>query len=186
VRLHDFRTDPQRPVAHRAGVLHPAERQQLGQECCNLAERCEGGIPGRPVGQLRGQRVLAELEHGAALHRGRTPAGAGEPPSHSHRHVAEQGTERRPVVTLADQHAPAGLTRATALTKSGDLCRHELSLQRRREPFRLVQPQPEFGQAGLRVTLDAGELGLGDYAGLELRDQPHPPHQLRHQPTLIP
>ncbi len=28
VRLHDFRADAQRPVAHRAGVLRPAERQR--------------------------------------------------------------------------------------------------------------------------------------------------------------
>ena len=30
VRLHDFRADAQRPVVHRASVLRPAERQQLG------------------------------------------------------------------------------------------------------------------------------------------------------------
>jgi hypothetical protein len=40
------------------------------------------------------------------------------------------------------------------------------------------QPQPELGQAGLRVTLDAGELGFGRHTRLELRDQLHPPHQL--------
>ena len=186
VRPHDLRADPQRPAAHRAGVLRPAERQQLGQQRRHLAERCEGGVPGCDIGQLRGQRVLAELENGAALRPGRTLAGAGEPPADPDRHVTEQGAERRPVMAFADQHLPAGLARATALTESGDLRRHELGLQRRREPLRLVQPQPELGHSGLRVTLNLGELGLRDHARREFRDQLHPPHQLRHQPTLIP
>ena len=63
-------------------------------------------------------------------------------------------------------------------TLGGDLCRHELSLQRRREPLRLVQPQPEIGHTGLHVALNAGELGLGDHAWLKFRDQLHLPHQL--------
>jgi hypothetical protein len=89
-------------------------------------------------------------------------------------------------MALAGQRSPAGLARPTALARGGDLCRHEPGLQRRREPFRLVQLQPELGQAGLRVALDAGELGLGDHAGLEFRDQLHSPHQLRHRLPLIP
>ena len=89
-------------------------------------------------------------------------------------------------MALADQHVPAGLAGTTALPKSGDLPRHESGLQRRREPFRLGEAEPELGQAGLLITHDAGDLGLADHAGLEFRDQPHPPHQVRHPPTLIP
>ena len=47
---HDLCADPQRPVPHRAGVLRPAERQQLGQQGRDLAERRQGRIPGRHVG----------------------------------------------------------------------------------------------------------------------------------------
>ena len=89
-------------------------------------------------------------------------------------------------MALAGQHAPTGLARATACAQSSDLRRHELGLQRRRELLRLGEREPELGQAGPLVTLNVGELGLSDRAGLKLRDQLHPPHQLRHQPTPIP
>jgi hypothetical protein len=39
VRLHDVLADPQRPVPHRARVPRPADREQLGQERGDLAER---------------------------------------------------------------------------------------------------------------------------------------------------
>jgi hypothetical protein len=87
-------------------------------------------------------------------------------------------------MALAGQHAPAGLARATMCAQGSDLRRHELRLQCCRELLGFVQPQPELGQADLLVTFDAGELGLGGHARLKFRDHHHPPHQLRHQPTL--
>jgi hypothetical protein len=167
-------------------VPRPAERQQLGQESRDLAERRECGIPGRDMGQLGCDRALAEVDGGDALRLGRAPAGADEQPSDPHRHVAERGAEPGPAVAFAGQPAPARLARATALARHGHLRRHELGLQRRREPLRLGEPQPELGQAGLPVAPDAGDLGLGRHAGSPLRDQLHPPHQLRHQLTPLP
>jgi hypothetical protein len=115
MRLHDLCPDPQRPVAHRAGVLCSADRQQLGQEVGGLAERHERGIPRRDVGQLGRHRILAEVERGDALRPALTPAGADEHAPHPHRHLAEQGAEPRPVVALARQLAPARFARARAL-----------------------------------------------------------------------
>src|SRR4051812_15776627 len=123
---------------------------------------------------------------GAALRLTHVLAGADEQPSDPHRHVTEQGAEPGPVVAFAGQPAPARLAPATALARHGHLRRHDLSLQRRREPLRLGEPQPELGQAGLLVALDAGDLGLGRHARSPLRDQLHPPHQLRHQLTPLP
>jgi hypothetical protein len=39
MRLANGFADPQRPVTHRAGVLRPADRKQLRQQGCDLAER---------------------------------------------------------------------------------------------------------------------------------------------------
>jgi hypothetical protein len=167
-------------------VLGPAERQQLGQEVRRLAERCEGRIPGRDIGQLGRHRILAEIERGDALRPARAPAGADEQALHPYRHLAEQGAERRPVVALARQLAPARLAHTRALAQGGHLHRYHLGLQRRRQPLRLLQPQPELGHADLRLALDAREFRLGDDAGMLLRHQHHPPLQLRQRPTLVP
>jgi len=72
------------------------------------------------------------------------------------------------------------------LAHDGQLGRNHLGLERRRELLRLVEPQPEVGQACLRATFNARDLGFGRHAGLQLRYQLHTPHQLRHQPTLFP
>jgi len=72
-------------------------------------------------------------------------------------------------------HAPARQARARALAHGGHLRRHDLGLQRRRELLRLGETEPKVSQAGLRVTLDAGELGLGGHARLPFRHQLHPP-----------
>jgi len=185
-RLHDFRADAQRPVAHRAGVLRPAERQQLGQQGGDLAERRQRRIPGRHVGQFGGDRIAAKIERGNALRPALAPARADKQAPDPHWHVAEQGAERRPVVPLGGQPAPARLARARALAYGGYLRRDHLGLQRRREPLRLVQPQPEIGQADVLVALDAGKLRFGDNARMPLRNQLHPPLQLRHPPALAP
>src|SRR4051794_39341978 len=64
--LHDVLADPQRPVPDRAGVLRPADRQQLGQEGRDLAERRQGRELGGHVGQFR-RRTRAEIEGSEAL-----------------------------------------------------------------------------------------------------------------------
>jgi hypothetical protein len=111
VRLHDCRADAQRPVAHRAGVSRPAERQQLGQECRDLAERRQRRIPGRDVGQFGRQRIAAEVERGNAFRPALTPARTDEQAPDPHRHLAEQGAERRPVVGVVQNPPFLGYTR---------------------------------------------------------------------------
>ncbi len=59
-------------------------------------------------------------------------------------------------------------------------------LQRRRELLRLIEPQPEISQADVLVALNAGQLRFGDNARMPLRNQLHPPLQLRHPPALAP
>jgi len=138
------------------------------------------------VGQLRRHRVAAEVERGDALRLALAPAGADEQAPNPHRHIAEQGAEPRPVVPLGGQPASTRLACARALAQGGHLRRHHLGLQRRREPLRLVQPQPKLGQANVRVALNAGELRLGGHARLPFRHQLYPPHQLHYQPTPLP
>ncbi len=89
-------------------------------------------------------------------------------------------------MALAGQHAPARDAPATALTQHSHLGRHDLSLQCCRELLRLVQPKPKLGQTGLLIALDAGKLGFRRHPRPQLRNQRHPPHQLWHQPTLVP
>ena len=187
VRLHDLCADPQRAVAHRAGVQWPAERQQLGQEGRGFAERHEGGIPGREVGELGSNAVAAEAECGDALRLALTLARADQPAPDLDRHVAEQGAERRPVVALGGEPVPAPFASSRMGTQGRHLRRHDRSLQQLRDPLGLVQMQPELSQADLLITLDAGELGLlDDHASLTLGYQLHPPPQLRHWLTLVP
>src|SRR6185295_12697903 len=90
----------QRPVPDRAGVLRPADRQQLGQEGRDLAEGRQGRELGGHVSQFRG-RTRAEVEGSEALRLARAVAGADEQPPDPDRHVAEQGAERRTVVAFA-------------------------------------------------------------------------------------
>ncbi len=184
----DILAHAQRPVPDRARVLRPIYRQQLGQQGRNLAEGQQRRIPGRHVGQLRCDRIPTEVQCGKALR----PAlnhiltGADEQPANPDRHVAEQGAKPRPIMALAGQHAPARDARATALTHHSHLRRHDLSLECCRELLCLGEPEPKLGQAGLLVALDAGNLGFRRHPRPQLRNQLHPPHQLRHQPTLVP
>ncbi len=140
-------------------------------------------IPGRDVGEFR-RGASAEVQGGEAPRRARIMAGTDQQAPDLDRHRAEQRTEGRPGVALAGRHLPAGRAPPAALAHGRHLCRHDLGLERRREPLRLVEPEPEVGQAGLLVALDPCDLGLGRHAGLRLRDQLDPPHQLRHQPPL--
>jgi len=89
-------------------------------------------------------------------------------------------------MALAGQQGPARDAQATALAQHSHLGRHDPSLQCCRELFRLVEPQPKLSQAGLLIALDAGNFGFRHHPRPQLRNQLHPPHQLRHQPTLFP
>src|SRR3954470_9867349 len=80
----------------------------FGQEGRNLAEGHQRRIPGRHVGQLWCDRILAEVQGGEALRLTRALTGADEQPADAHRHIAEQGTKLCPIVALAGQHAPTG------------------------------------------------------------------------------
>jgi hypothetical protein len=88
-------------------------------------------------------------------------------------------------VALAGQPASTGHAPATALARHGHLYWHDLSLERGCELLRLIEPEPEVGQASLRAALNTSNLGLGRHAGPQLCNQLHPPHQFRHQPTLF-
>lgn len=72
-----------------------------------------------------------------------------------------------------------------ALTRRGDLNRHDLGLKRRCQLLRLGQPKSKISQASLLIALDAGHLSLRHDPRPKLRHQLHPPHQLRHPPTLV-
>jgi hypothetical protein len=88
---HDPLADPPRPVPHRAGVPCPTERQQLGQERGDLAERGQRRIPGGHVGELRRDGTTAKVRGSEALHAfrpARTMAGADQQPPDPERHVA--------------------------------------------------------------------------------------------------
>jgi hypothetical protein len=88
-RLHNFFADPQRPVAHRAGVRRPADRQQLRQQGCNLAERRQRRIPRRHIRQFRRDRPRLEVEDGETFGLAPTQAATGKQTSNPNRHVAE-------------------------------------------------------------------------------------------------
>src|SRR5664279_164310 len=48
----------------------------------------------------------------------------------------------------------------------------------------LREPEPEVGQAGLFIALEACDLHLRRQARLQFRNQLHSPNHLRHQPAL--
>jgi hypothetical protein len=89
-------------------------------------------------------------------------------------------------MALAGQHAPTRRATATTLAQHGHLGRHNLSLECCRELLCLVEPQPKLGQTGLLIALDTEQLGFRRHPRPQLRNQLHPPYQLRHQPTLFP
>jgi len=128
------------------------------------AERRQRRVPGRDVGELR-RDAAAEVQRGGALRPARTIAGAGQQPPNPDRHRAEQRAEGRPVVALAGQRSVASRASAAPLARGGHLRRHDLRLQRRGEPLRLLQPEPELGEAGLLFAFDPGDLGLGRHVG---------------------
>jgi hypothetical protein len=68
-------------------------------------------------------------------------------------------------MALADQPSSTGHAPATTLARHGHLRRHDLSLERRRELLRLIEPEPEFSQADRLAALNTSNLGLGRHAG---------------------
>ena len=80
--------------------------------------------------------------------------------------------------------------RRTLVTLSGPV-RLRLRIRRCEAPgcprFHVpYRPEAKVGQSNLLTALDAGDHGLGRHAGPQLRDQLHPPHQLRHRPPPPP
>ncbi len=72
------------------------------------------------------------------------------------------------------------------LAHHGYLGRNHLCLDRRCDLLCLGQPQSKVGYAGLFIALEAADLHLRRHPSPQLRDQLHPPHQLRHQLTCSP
>jgi hypothetical protein len=142
-------------------------------------------MAGGHAGELRRDRILAEVEGGEALRLARALAGADQQSPDPDRHRAEQGAERRAVMPLAGQRPPTGGAAAATLAHDRHLGRHHPGLDCGGELLGLLEPEPELRQAGLLVALEARDLGFRRHAGLQLRHQPHPPHQLRHR-TLLP
>jgi hypothetical protein len=66
------------------------------------------------------------------------------------------------------------------------LCRDDLRLNRGQELFRLRKTKPEVSQTCLLIAFEACDLRLRCLPSLKLRHQLDPPHQLRHQLTLVP
>jgi hypothetical protein len=89
------------------GSNSDSRRQQLGQQDRNLAEWHQRRISGCDVGQLRCNRIMAEIQHAKALHLNQFLTGTGKPASDAHRHIAEQRTEGNGIVALARQPPPA-------------------------------------------------------------------------------
>jgi hypothetical protein len=72
------------------------------------------------------------------------------------------------------------------LTADRHLCRDDFRLEGGGELLRLCETEPEVGQASLLIAFDACDLDLRRLPGLQLPHQLDPPHQFRHQPTLVP
>jgi hypothetical protein len=131
VLTYDVLAHPPRPISDRARVLRPADRQQLGQQDRDLAERHQRRIAGRDVGQLWCDRIMTEIQYAEALHLNPSLTGTDKQASDPHRHIAEQRAKRNGVVALASQLVPARGAASTALTRHGHLRRHDLGLKRR-------------------------------------------------------
>jgi hypothetical protein len=89
VLAYDRLAHPPRPVPDRAGILCSTDRQQLRQQARHLAERRQRRIAGGDVGQLRGNRIMAEIQHAEALHIARLLTGTDEQASNPNRHITK-------------------------------------------------------------------------------------------------
>ena len=131
VLAHDFLAYPPCPVPDRARVLRPADRQQLGQQDCNFAERRQRRISRRDVGQLWCDPIMAEVQYAEALRLNRSLTRTDKQASDPYRHIAEQRAERNGVVALTGQLVPTRRATARAFTHHGHLRRNDLGLKRR-------------------------------------------------------
>src|ERR1700759_3544337 len=93
VLAENLLTHPLPSVADRARILRPADRQQLGQQNRDLAERCQCRISGREVSQFGCHRITAEIQHAETLHLARSLTGTDKQPPRANRHIAEQRAE---------------------------------------------------------------------------------------------
>jgi hypothetical protein len=89
-------------------------------------------------------------------------------------------------MTLAGQDASTSQAQAATLAHHRHLRRDHIRLECGGELLRLRQTQTKVGQANLFVALEARKFPLRRQARLQLCNQLHPPHQLRHQLTLVP
>ena len=70
-------------------------------------------------------------------------------------------------MALAGQPSSTGQAPATTLARHGHLRRHDLSLERRCELLRLIEPEPEFSQADRLAALTRmSELDVGRLAAV--------------------
>jgi hypothetical protein len=186
IRLRNSLTDPHASIPYRACVRRPADRQQLRQELSDLAKRRQRRIPRRHIGQFGRHGRGLEIEGGKALCFAAILAGTGEQAPDPKWNVTEQQAECRGVMSLAGQLPPASRTGAAMLTGDRHLCRDDRRLEGGGELLSLCETEPEVGQARLLIAFDVRDLDLRRLPGLQLRHQLDPPHQLRHQLTLIP
>ena len=144
VLAHHLLAHAPRSVSDRARVLRPAHRQQLGQQGRHFAERRQRRVSGRDVGQLGGNRIISEIQHGEAFRLTLPLTATGQQPSDLHRHIAKQGAKRNGIAALARQPAPARRAVATEFTDHIHLRRHDLGLKRGSDLLRLSQPKSEI------------------------------------------
>jgi hypothetical protein len=96
VLAHDLLAHPPRPISNRARVLRSADRQQLGHQDRDLAERRQSGGSGRDVGQFWCDRIMAEIQHAEARRLALDLTETGEQPSDPDRQGTRScGTRRR-------------------------------------------------------------------------------------------
>ena len=164
----------------------PLIGSKLRQQARDLAKRRKRRIPRRYIGQFGRHGRGFEVEGGEALCVAPILAGTGEQASDPKWHLTEQRAESRGAMALAGQLALASHACAAMLAGDHHLCRDDLRLDRSHQMFRLSEMKPEIGQASPLIALEACDLDLRRLSGLQLRHQLHPPHQPRHQPTLVP
>jgi hypothetical protein len=75
------------------------------------------------------------------------------------------------------------LTPPEPFAHDGHLSPDDPCLGSRHQPLALVKRKPERLLRREIIALNAGQLSLGRNPRLELGDQLHPPHQLRHGPS---
>jgi hypothetical protein len=143
-----------RSVSHRARVRHPAHRQQLRQQVCDLAKRRQRRIPRRHIGQFGRYGRGLEVEGGEALCFAPILAGTGQQALNPNWNVTEQRAECRGAISLAGHPTPASRTGAAMLTGDRHLCRPLPYLTR-------TNTRPRLQTADLRPAIIASGAPYG-------------------------